>query len=318
MDHVYGPDVRRDIGQLVRMTTPAQSAQSLAGQMHLLADVDLVFASWGCPRFDESFLAAAPRLKAVFYAAGTIKSLVTDAFWRRDIVITTARSANAVPVSEYTLAAILFSLKHGWHAILRARRDSRSPHLDNIPGCLGSTVGLVSLGAVGCLVRERLRPFDLRVVAYDPCLDATRASAMDVTLVGLEELFRVSDVVSIHAPSLETTRGMITGDLIASMKPGATLINTARGAVVHEAELLAVAERRPDLQFVLDVTDPEPPVAGSSIFTLPNVVYTPHIAGSRDRECRRMGALMLEELKRYLAGQPLQWVVTRDMERHMA
>jgi phosphoglycerate dehydrogenase-like enzyme len=141
---------------------------------------------------------------------------------------------------------------------------------------------------------------------------------MDVTLVGLEELFRVSDVVSIHAPSLETTRGMITGDLIASMKPGATLINTARGAVVHEAELLAVAERRPDLQFVLDVTDPEPPVAGSSIFTLPNVVYTPHIAGSRDRECRRMGALMLEELKRYLAGQPLQWVVTRDMERRMA
>jgi phosphoglycerate dehydrogenase-like enzyme len=156
------------------------------------------------------------------------------------------------------------------------------------------------------------------VVAHDPFLDAQRAKELDVIPVSLEQLFAESDVVSLHTPNLPSTRGMITGQLLASMKPGATFINTARGAVVREQELIEVARQRPDLQFVLDVTDPEPPAAGSPLYTLPNVVYTPHIAGSVNNECSRMGVLMLDELKRYLAGQPLQWAVTRHMEAQLA
>jgi phosphoglycerate dehydrogenase-like enzyme len=102
------------------------------------------------------------------------------------------------------------------------------------------------------------------------------------------------------------------------MCQGATLINTARGAIVREAELVAVLERRPDLQAVLDVTDPEPPLPGSPLLHLPNVVRTPHIAGAIGPERRRLGRGMVEELRRYVRGKPLRWEVRREQIEHMA
>ncbi len=89
------------------------------------------------------------------------------------------------------------------------------------------------------------------------------------------------------------------------MRSGATFINTARGAVVNEDEMIQVLTRRPDLFASLDVTDPMPPVEGSPLYTLPNVMLTPHVAGCLGPECRRMGRLMVEELNRFLAGKPL-------------
>ena len=164
---------------------------------------------------------------------------------------------------------------------------------------------------IGRLVRERLRPFDLKVLAYDPFIKPEDAAALGVTLVPLDVLFRKCDVVSLHTPWLKETEGLITGALLASMKPGATFINTARGAVVREAEMVEVLQQRPDLSAVLDVTDPEPPVANSPLYTLPNVLLTPHIAGSMARECRRMGRYMVEELDRFLTGRPLAWKIDK-------
>ena len=94
------------------------------------------------------------------------------------------------------------------------------------------------------------------------------------------------------------------------MKPNATFINTARGAVVREAEMIETLRHRPDLQAVLDVCDPEPPAPDSPLLTLPNVVLTPHIAGSMGTECRRLGRCMVDEVRRYLAGEPLHWQIT--------
>ena len=158
-----------------------------------------------------------------------------------------------------------------------------------------------------------LRAFDLRVIAYDPFVSPAEAAEVGVTLVSLEELFARSDVVSLHPPLLEETVGMVTGQHIAQMKRGATFINTARGEVVREDEMIEVLKRRPDLLAVLDVASEEPPHEDSPLYTLPNVVLTPHIAGSVGQECRRMGQCMVEELARYLAGQPLQWPVTREL-----
>jgi phosphoglycerate dehydrogenase-like enzyme len=171
---------------------------------------------------------------------------------------------------------------------------------------------------VGRLVRERLRPFDLRVVAYDPYVTSEEARVLDVDLVSLEDLFAASEVVSLHAPWLPETEGMILGSHLASMKQNATLINTSRGAVVREAEMVEVLGERPDLWAVLDVTHPEPPESGSRLYDLPNVVLTPHIAGSQGNECRRMGRLVVDELRRYVAGEPLQHEITRERAALMA
>ncbi|HSK82204.1 MAG TPA: NAD(P)-dependent oxidoreductase [Rubrobacter sp.] len=150
----------------------------------------------------------------------------------------------------------MFSLKRGWHFAFSARRKKALPGRGQVPGAYGSTVGLVSLGMVGRLVRERLRPFDLRVAAYDPYVTSEEARVLGVDLMSLEDLFASSEVVSLHAPLLPETEGMILGSHLASMKWNAALINTSRGAVVREAEMIEVLEERPDLWAVLDVTAP--------------------------------------------------------------
>jgi len=305
----YGPDEQREIAQWADMPAVPLTAAEVMTDPRALIDVDVLFSGWGGPRIDGAFLAAAPRLRAVFYAAGDMRDILTPQVFERGIVVSSAKSANSQPVAEYTVSFILLSLKHALPLARQTRATRCFPSPNGAPGCYGSTVGLVSLGAAGLAVLNHLQRFDLRILAYDPFINSQRARQMNVELVSLEELFRRADVVSVHTPWLPETEGLIRGTHIASMKQGATFINTARGAVVRERELLEVLAARPDLQAVLDVAIEEPPAADSQMYTLPNVLLTPHIAGSTGAECRRMGRYMAEELVRYVAGEPLRWPV---------
>jgi phosphoglycerate dehydrogenase-like enzyme len=318
LEKIYGEEERAAVAGLADVYAPFQTGNSVAKNPGVLAEAEVILSGWGAPAMDGGFLAAAPNLRVVLYGAGSIRRVATPAFWERDLRITSAYAANAVPVSEYALTVILFSLKRGWHFAFSAQREKALPRQGQVPGAYGSTVGLVSLGMVGRLVRERLRPFDLRVVAYDPFVTPEEAHVLGVDLMSLEDLFASSDVVSLHVPLLPETEGMILGSHLASMKRNATLINTSRGAVVREAEMVEVLGERPDLWAVLDVTHPEPPEPDSRLFDLPNVVLTPHIAGSLGNECRRMGRLVVDELRRYVAGEPLKLEITRERAALMA
>jgi len=197
---------------------------------------------------------------------------------------------------------------------------SSTPDFEGIrvPGGYRSLVGLVSLGAAGRATAKLLRSFDVSLLAYDPSLNPAEAEELGVELMSLEDLFRRSDVVSLHAPWIPETEGLITGRLIASMKDGATLINTSRGAIVAEEEMIDVLRERPDLSAVLDVTFPEPPAPDSPLRSLPNIILTPHIAGSLQRERQRVAFEMVEELRRYLTGEPLRHRITSEMLAGMA
>ena len=317
-DRIYGEAERAAIAELVDIYAPLQTAESIAAQPEVLGDAEVIFSGWGMAKMDEPFLAAAPRLRIVFYGAGSIRYFVTEASWDRGVRVTSAYAANAVPVSEYTLSQILFGLKRGWYHALTIRQRRAWMRPADVPGAYGSTVGIISLGMIGRLVVERLKPFDVHILAYDPYVGPEDAAKLGVELCSLEEVFRRADVVSLHTPKLPETLGMIRGSHFAVMKPGATFINTARGAVVREDEMIEVLRDRPDLYAILDVTDPEPPVPDSPLYTLPNVVLTPHIAGSLGPECRRMGRTMVEELQRYVAGRPLKREISRERARILA
>jgi phosphoglycerate dehydrogenase-like enzyme len=125
-------------------------------------------------------------------------------------------------------------------------------------------------------------------------------------------------VVSLHAPLLPQTTGLIRREHFAAMKPGSTFINTARGAIVRESEMIDVLHERPDLQAVLDVTEPEPPPPDSPLFKLPNVALTPHIAGTCEREAARLGRAMIDEFHRWRRGEPLRYQVTAAQAAHLA
>lgn len=315
-ERIYGQPERDEIAQLVDLVAPPQTAASIAEKPELLSDVEIILSGWGAPKMDAALLEAAPNLRAVFYGAGTVRYFVTDAFWARDITLMSAWGANAVPVSEYALSAILLSLKRFWHFAIARRELDKYTHKPadgkTVHGGFDSTVGLISLGMIGRLMVERLRPFDLNIIAYDPYVTSVDAAQLGVALVSLEELFARADVVSLHTPWLPETVGLITGTHLASMKPHATFINTARGAIVREDEMADVLRQRSDLWAVLDVVYPEPPAADNPLLTLPNVVLTPHIAGSMNAECRRMGQYVIADLRRYLAGEPLHWSITRE------
>jgi len=314
---IYGPMEREEIAKYVDIYAPPQTADSIRGNPGILHSAEVIFSGWGAPLMDADFLSYAPDLKAVFYGAGTIKYFTTDAFWDRNILITSAYAANAVPVAEYTLSQILFCLKRGWHFAAEMKKRCY-PERDFIPGAYGSTIGIISLGTIGRMVCEMLKNFDLSVIAYDPFVNEEDAKALNVELCPLDEVFTRADVVSLHTPWLKETENMIQGGHFAAMKPYASFINTARGAVVNEKEMIRVLENRPDIQAVLDVTWPEPPERDSPLYSLPNVVLTPHIAGSMNGECRRMGRYMVQELNRYIKGEPLKWVVAREKAQLMA
>ena len=315
-DLIYGEALCREIQSLADIAPRPYGPEVWQKDTSLLAPVEVLFSGWGGPRIDAAFLAAAPKLKVVFYGSGSLQGTATPAAWNAGIRFTSAYAANGQPVAEFTLAAIIFGLKQVWPLTLDIKRAGAYPSRKTIPGCYDTTVGIISMGVIARHLCRLLKAFDMRQIVYDPFLSPAEAAELGVRQVSLPELFAQSDVVTLHTPWLPETENMITREHLAAMKSGSTFINTARGAVVDEADLLAVATDRPDIQFFLDVTHPEPPVAGSPLYTLPNVILTPHIAGSIDGECRRMGRYMVDELRRWIAGQPLQWEITAKNAAH--
>lgn len=314
----YGVDEHAQIARRIHLLAPPTDATSLTADPALLAQAEVIFCGWGTPRFDKMILDQAPCLRAVFYAAGSVRHLVSEDFWARGIRIASGYAMNGLAVADYTVGVILIGLKHGFLHARHARENGNHFRKGPVPGAYESTVGIISLGAAGRALLERLRAFDLRVIAHDPYVSAQEAADLNVELVGLDELFARADAVSLHTPQLPETIGLVQGRHIQSMKQGAVFINTARGAIVRETEMIEVLRRRADLTAVLDVSDPEPPRPGSPLYSMPNVVLTPHIAGAVGRERLRLGRCMIEEFDRWQRGEAMRWEITQDNIVHLA
>ncbi len=280
----------------------------------VLADVEVLVTCWGCPRLDADVLAAAPRLKAVVHAAGSVRGHVTDACWERGIQVSSAAAANALPVAEYTLGMILL---HGKHVLERARAYRQARRRDDWlstsheVGNYRRTVGILSASLVGRRVMELLRPFDYEVLLHDPYVSRAEAADLGAAWVDLPGLFARSDLVSVHTPLLPATRGLVSRDLLAAMRPGAVLINTSRGAVVDQDALTDVV-RAGRIRAVLDVTDPEVLPADHPLWDCPNALITPHLAGSQGSEWQRLADTAVAEVARWAAGDGFAHPVRRE------
>jgi phosphoglycerate dehydrogenase-like enzyme len=293
----------------------------LAGDTRaLLAEAQVLVTGWGSDLVDPKVLAAAPTLRAVVHTAGSVRAVVTRDVYARGVVVSSQAWANALPVAEYTLAMILLAAK----GVLQAR-DRYSAVRGGVDvhellaghGTYQAQVGIVGASAIGRRVIELLAPFDLTVAVYDPTLGSDEAAALGATLMSLDELMRTSRVVSLHAPWLPSTEGMIGVNELAAMPDGSTFINTARGALVDEPALVRELQTG-RFDAVLDVTWPEPPAPDSPLWTLPNVTLTPHVAGSSGNELERMGASAVGEVGRAVRGEPLHHAVGADAYDRLA
>ncbi|MBL1120177.1 hydroxyacid dehydrogenase [Streptomyces sp. 110] len=278
-----------------------------AKSMSRLGDVEVLITSWGCPPLDDEALQAAPRLRAVFHAAGSVRGLVLPPAFDRGILVTNAAGVNAEPVALYTVAAVLWAFKKAPFLAQDARRF-RDDHayLDRWGKLSGHarTVVIVGFSRIGRSVVSKLRMLhDGPLLVVDPYADPAEVTAAGAELVDLAAALPRAEVLSLHAPALPETRHMIGEAELAALPPHATLINTARGSLVDTAALerACVSGR---LDAILDVTDPEPLPAISPLYDLPNVLITPHVAGSMGSETRSMANAALSELERYGAGLP--------------
>jgi phosphoglycerate dehydrogenase-like enzyme len=265
------------------------------------AGTEILITGWGCPVIGDATLDGLPKLRAVVHAAGTVKGHVREAVWRRGIAVSSAADANAEPVADYTLAMIILAGKRSlFYAKRYAAGQIRSLAHGTGDGNDGLTVGVVGASRIGRRVIERLERLGYyRVLVSDPYVPGS----MD-----LDDLCRESDVVTLHAPALPSTRHMIDDRRLGLMRDGAVLINTARGSLVDTDALVRHCSAG-RIDAVLDVTEPEPLPAGHPLFALPNVIVTPHLAGAQGRERLRLGEFAISEVERFVRGEPLRGAV---------
>ena len=309
-------DLLFDDARLTRLRALATSPR-LAIDEGDLSDTEILLTSWGAPRLDAELLDRMPRLRAVVHAAGSVQQLVSDDLWRRDITVTSAADANAVPVAEYTFAAIILAFKR---AFVHMRSPSTVLEWRDLVGStrygsVGRTVGVVGFSRIGRRVVRMLGQLDdIRILVADPFVSPQVVADAGAELLPLGDMLGQVDVLSLHAPALPETRHMIGAAELATLRDGATIINTARGWILdHEALLAECGSGR--LDAVLDVTEPDPLPFDSALRGLPNVALTPHIAGSMGTEARRLADSALDDVEALLHGGVPSQVITRvDME----
>ena len=303
---VFGDDERARLAEALEIDM-TDAATSLAG-IASPSEVELLITGWGVPVIDRAGLDAFPALRAIVHWGGGI-GFLDEAASARGIRISSARAANAVPVAEFTQAMITLAAKDAFWLSRQycaeqtfIDREATAPRA----GLFRTTVGIVGASTIGTMVIEKLRASDVEVLLYDPYATPEAAQRLGAELIDdLEELARRSRILSVHAPETPRTAGMISRAVLAALPDGATLVNTARGALVDQDALVDELQRG-RLRAVLDVTEPDVLEAEHPLYTLPNVFLTPHLAGSMGVELRRLGESALAEVERFVAGAPFE------------
>ncbi len=288
----------------------------------LLPEADILFAAWGAPALEPEILSRARNLRLVAYAAASIRPIATPAFWDSGIPITSAVAAMAIPVAEFTYAAIILTGKDVFrlrdlHRAERGRRgvgvrmDRDTAHLGNFR----RRVGIVGASRIGRLVIEMLVTSGFPVGVYDPFVSADEIVAMGAEPFDLKDLLSWSDTVSLHAPILPETRHMIGQAELALMRDGAILINTARGWLVDHAALASEVQSG-RLSTWIDTPEPDPLPPQSPFYDLAGAILTPHIAGAMGNELHRLCEAAIAEVERLAEGRPpLHQVLERALDR---
>lgn len=324
VDYVYSKESQERLKKLVGIDmNDIYCQEDLEANPEKFKDVEYVFSTWSMPGGSEpkdDFGRFMPNLKALFYAAGSVRYFA-ESYFKRNVRIFSAYAANAIPVAEYSVAQILLANKGFYQSSILAKAGKyEEAHKVSLAhaGNYDAKIGIIGAGMIGKRVIELLKPYRLNILVHDIFMSEERAKEMGVTKVDLDTLFSQCDVISNHLANVPATVGILTKELFAKMKPNSTFINTGRGQQTDEDGMLEVLEAREDLCAVLDVTIEEPPKENSKFYTLPNVFLTPHIAGSQSNEVQRMSELIVDELERFLKGEKCLYEIDAEKLKTMA
>ena len=275
---------------------------------------DGLITGWGSSPLTEEVFENADRLKIIVHSAGSVKAsllskrVVEKYIIPRGICVCNAPKAIAYNVAETTLGLMIMVAHRLFdHALnVRERLGWRDPCIPrDFKTINGSTVGIVGASTVGREVIRLLKPFDCRVLVYDPYLSEEEAERLGVEKTSLERLFEESDFVSVHAPLTEETVHMIGRRHFRLLRDGAVFINTSRGKIIDQDALIEEC-RKERFLVALDVTDPEPLPKDSPLRRFRNVIVTPHVAGNGYYGAKKIGEMTLQALEDFFAGREVK------------
>jgi len=314
----FPAETRADLATLGAVTwCRPDDVRDAADFARTLSQAQVLVTAWGFPRLDAARLASAPDLELVVHAASSLRAVTSDDFWAAGIPISQAGAAMAPAVAELALTCTL-SLLRRTHRLDHALRSGvgwdEARAVPRAREIAGARIGVVGASRTGRRYVEACRALGADVRVHDPYLapdDELLPVATD-----LDALLAGSDVVAVHAPATPETAGLLDAARLATIPDGAAVVNTARSSIVDMDALYdAVSSGR--LDAALDVFDDEPLPAGDRWRRLPNVLLTPHVAGATVESRRRAGRIVVDEVRRHLAGLTLEHAVTRSQTERM-
>ena len=304
-----------DLGEVVLHDSDDLSAEAIKAT---IAGADIAITSWGNTELTADILDAAPNLRFVMHAAGSVKPVVSDAMWERGIRIAASTKPLGIGVAETALGFAISASKNFYQVNEDIHNGGWNANRSNCKELYEITVGVISAGFVGRHFIKLMRNFGVEILVYDPFITEEKAAALGAKKAELKELLNNADIVSIHAPSIPATDNMFNAETLKWMKKDAVLINTARGAIIDEKALYEHMAAGNLKYACLDVFSPEPPAVDNPLRTLKNVILTPHLAGLATNGQLRIGAHAVEEINRFLNNEPLECEVTENMLATMA
>ncbi len=303
--------IRPEAADRLRDTCTVQILQAYPTETTLIdacRDADAILARLGV--VTARVIEAAPRLRIIARHGAGSDAVDLPVATRHGVVVTTTGPANAGAVAEYTFALLLALLRHVSLADvgMRAGAWSRAPLVGE--ALEGKTLGIVGFGAVGSRVARIAAGFGMRVIVASGRTAATTPTPVPV--LPLQEMLAMADIVSLHARLMPPTHGMLDAAMIAAMKPGAVLVNTARGELVDEVALIAALQSGHLAGAALDAYAIEPLAADSPLRRLRNVVLSPHVAGQTRDAVVKVGLSAAQAILDELAGRRPDFVVNPD------
>jgi len=319
-ERLFAPEVEKRLRALGDLTlNPEERNYSREELAEMIPGFDAAITSWGSPHFTPEVVERADVLRVISHAAGSVHGIVSPAVFERGIAVCSSQPAMAVSVAAMTVAMMEIMLRNvvNWAVNIREKQWFRPEGVAPARELNGKRVGIIGASLIGREVIRYIKPWDVELWIADPYLSAEDAEKLGAKKVSLEELMAECEVISLHAPLNQETRGMITRKHLESIKEGAVFINTARGAIIdHEALLDELRTGR--FSAALDVTDPEPLPQGHEMYSLPNVVFTPHISGGTPEMVRRQGEQAVHNLELFFTGQTPNRLVSAKMMEWIA
>jgi len=307
------------VSRILRNDVPADVSKDFLLQH--IAEADIAVTSWDTAPFDADVMAQAKRLKLVAHAAGSLKPIVSEALWDHKVRTVSLSAAISYGVAEYCLGCMLTASKRIFWATEGTRQGQWKEGMSVFNGpfeLYNQKIGIIGAGHVGRHLIRLLKSFTCDIMIYDPYLSAESAAEMGVTqLKSLDAMFAQCKVVTLCAAGNEQTRHMIAQRHFALLPKGALFINVSRGGIFDEDELAAELAKG---QFIacIDVTNVEPTPVDHPFRKLPNLLFTPHLAGVAAENRLRIGTMAADEIEAFVQGKPLRYEVTKEMLARIA